>query len=173
VEIKIDTILGLPAHPLFAHGPVVLVPLTAIAAVVCAVSRGWRQRLGWVVVGLAFVTLVSVQLAIGSGEEFEESVPESELVEDHAGTSDSLLPWTAGLFVAVIALVGADRAFRRRSEDDHPGSSTGRRWAIAGLAAATIVTASVSTVWTYRAGHSGAKAVWDDPNQPMLDGDGD
>lgn len=173
MEIKIDTILGLPAHPLFAHGPVVLVPLTAIAAVVCAVSRGWRQRLGWVVVGLAFVTLVSVQLAIGSGEEFEESVPESELVEDHAGTSDSLLPWTAGLFVAVIALVGADRAFRLRSEDDHPGSSTGRRWAIAGLAAATIVTASVSTVWTYRAGHSGAKAVWDDPNQPMLDGDGD
>lgn len=173
MEIKIDTILGLPAHPLFAHGPVVLVPLTAIAAVVCALSRGWRQRLGWVVVGLAFVTLVSVQLAIGSGEELEESVPESELVEDHAGTSDSLLPWTAGLFVAVIALVGADRAFRRRSEDDHPGSSTGRRWAIAGLAAATIVTASVSTVWTYRAGHSGAKAVWDDPNQPMLDGDGD
>jgi hypothetical protein len=125
-----------------------------------------------VVAGLAFVTLVSVQLAIGSGEELEESVPESELVEDHAGTSDSLLPLTAGLFVAVVALVGADRAFRR-SEDDHRGSSTGRRWAIAGLAAATIVTASVSTVWIYRSGHSGAKAVWDDPDQPMLDGDGD
>ena len=174
MEIKIDSILGLPAHPLFAHGPVVLVPLTAIAAVVCALSRGWRQRLGWVVVGLAFVTLVSVDLAIGSGEALEESVRESELVEDHAGTSDSLLPWTAGLFVAVVALVAADSIFsRRRSEDGHPGSSAGRRWAIAGLAAATIVTASVSTVWIYRSGHSGAKAVWDDPDQPRLDGDGD
>jgi 4-amino-4-deoxy-L-arabinose transferase-like glycosyltransferase len=173
VEIKIDSILGLPAHPLFAHGPVVLVPLTAIAAVVCALSRGWRQRLGWLVVGLAFVTVVSVALAIGSGEAFEESVRESELVEDHAGTSDSLLPLTAGLFVAVVALVAVDRAFSRGSEDGNPGSSASRRWVIAGLAAATIVTASVSTVWIYRSGHSGAKAVWDDPDQPMLDGDGD
>jgi hypothetical protein len=148
VEIKFDSILGLPAHPLFAHGPVVLVPLTAIVAVVCALSRAWRQRLGWLVVGLAFVSLVSVELAIGSGEALEEFVRESDLVEDHAGTSDSLLPLTAGLFVAVIALVGADHAFTRRSEDGHPGQSSRRRWVIAGLAAATIVTASVSTMCT-------------------------
>jgi hypothetical protein len=174
VEIKIDRILGLPAHPLFAHGPVVLVPLTAIAAVVCALSRGWRRRLGWLVVGLALVSLVSVDLAIGSGEALEESVRESDLVEDHAGTSDSLLPLTAGLLVAVTALIGADRAFGRHPDEGNPGTSTGRRWVIAGLAAATLVTASVSTVWIYRAGHSGAKAVWDDPDQPMLDGgDGD
>jgi hypothetical protein len=34
--------------------------------------------------------------------------------------------------------------------------------------------ASVSAVWICRSGHAGAKAVWDDPDQPMLDGgDGD
>jgi hypothetical protein len=114
-----------------------------------------------------------VQLAIGSGETLEESVRESDLVEDHAGMSDALLPLSAGLFVAVLALIGTDRWLARHSEDGDRPSGGGRRWAIGGLAVVTIAIASVSTVWIYRIGHSGAKAVWDDPDQPMLDGGGD
>lgn len=68
MELKIDRIIGLPAHPLFAHAPVVLVPLTALLALTCAISRRQRERLGWLAVGLALASLVFVQLAIGSGE---------------------------------------------------------------------------------------------------------
>ena len=38
---------GLPTHPLFVHGAVVLVPLTALALVVCAAWPGAARRLSW------------------------------------------------------------------------------------------------------------------------------
>jgi len=160
VNFEIDRIFGLPAHPLFAHAPVVLVPLVAIGAVACAWSRRARQRLGWIVVGIALVTVVSVQLAISSGQALEESVRESRLVDDHAAVSDTLLPLAAVLFVAVTAMVGADHAARRRG-------SRGRA-AVAVFAVATVAAAALSTVWVVRAGHTGATAVWDDPHRPLL-----
>jgi hypothetical protein len=60
--VEINTIFGLPAHPLLVHIPVALIPLCAIGAVVIAISPRWRQRIGWVVVVLAGVTVVASQL---------------------------------------------------------------------------------------------------------------
>lgn len=169
MELEIDRIFGLPAHPLFAHAPVVLIPLTAIAATVCAFSGKWRERVGWVVVGLALLSVAFVQLAIGSGEALEDAVKETELVEDHAGVADTLLPISAGMLVAVTALVGVDRAAQRRNGGRGRAKAAGTGRAVAVLAAATVVTSTLSGVWVYRTGHSGAKAVWDDPDRPMLD----
>ncbi len=42
-----DTVFGLPTHPLAVHGPVVLLPLVALATVVLAVRERWRSRAGW------------------------------------------------------------------------------------------------------------------------------
>jgi hypothetical protein len=168
LELELKSILGLPAHPLFAHAPVVLLPLTAIGAVVCALSSHSRRRIGWVVVGLAVVTLVSVQLAMSSGEALRNNVQQSRLVHDHAELADALRPFAALLFVAVTALVGLDHRNRRRVERDGAAPSTRARQAVAGLAVVTVIAAGMSTVWVARTGHSGAKAVWDNPNQPML-----
>jgi hypothetical protein len=166
VELEIDRIFGLPAHPLFAHAPVVLVPLTALLALTCAISRRQRERLGWLAVGLALASLVFVQLAIGSGEALEDAVNESPLVEDHAGMADTLLPIAAGLFVAVTAMVVTDRLLLRRRGPDGPRA--GARWLVAALAVAAVVSGALATAWAVRAGHSGAKAVWDDPDRPMV-----
>ena len=162
MELEVGRILGLPAHPLLAHAPVVLVPLTAVAAVLGALSRRWRERLGWTIVALAVVTVASVQLAIGSGEELEESVRRSPLVRAHAGVADTLLPLSALVLLAVTATTVLD-ARRRR-----PGRPPGRSPALVALAAVTVLAAALSTAWAVRAGHSGARAVWDDPARPML-----
>lgn len=169
MELELERILGLPAHPLLAHAPVVLVPLATLGGLACAVSRRARRRIGWVVVALAAVAVVSVQLAIGSGEELEESVRRSALVDDHAGVADTLLPVAAAFLAAVTGLVGLDHR-RRRRDTPAGGADTGEhlRRAVAVLAVATVVSAAASDVWVFRAGHSGARAVWDDPARPML-----
>ena len=46
------TFNGLPAHVLLVHFIVILSPLTAVLAIVCAVWPAARQRLVWLVLGL-------------------------------------------------------------------------------------------------------------------------
>lgn len=67
------SILGLPAHPLFAHIPVVLIPLAAIGAVLMLWPR-LRDRIGWFVVAIVFVAGLSTQLVISSGQSLREYV---------------------------------------------------------------------------------------------------
>ena len=42
-----DTIAGLPAHPLFVHLAVVAIPLTAVLAILASIWPAARRRLGW------------------------------------------------------------------------------------------------------------------------------
>jgi 4-amino-4-deoxy-L-arabinose transferase-like glycosyltransferase len=158
--LEIDRVFGLPAHPLFAHAPVVLIPLTALLALACVASARWRDRLGWLTVGLAAASLAFVQLAISTGEAFQESVRETGLVERHAGMADTMRPIAAVLFLAVTAMVVADRVLRRR---DAAGSPSGPSWVMPVLAVLVVLSAGFATAWVVRTGHSGARAVWDHP----------
>jgi uncharacterized membrane protein len=74
--MEIDQILGLPAHPLLVHIPVVLVPLATVGAVLVAVKASWRRSLAVVVAVLAVGGAVGVLLATQSGEALEERVEE-------------------------------------------------------------------------------------------------
>jgi hypothetical protein len=47
-----DTLFGLPAHPLLVHMPIVLIPLAAIGVVVMLIKPAWHQRYRWVVLGM-------------------------------------------------------------------------------------------------------------------------
>ena len=53
-----STVNGLPAHILFNHFVVVLGPLTAILAILCALWPAARRRLIWLVLVLAAATVV-------------------------------------------------------------------------------------------------------------------
>ena len=68
----LDTLAGIPSHPLFVHAPVVLIPLVGLAAIALAFRPAWRARLGWWPAVAAGVCLIATFLAVGSGNEFDE-----------------------------------------------------------------------------------------------------
>lgn len=165
---------GLPAHILLVHFVVVLVPLTALALVVCAIRPSAAQRMGIVLPLLALVTLVSVPLATEAGEWLEEHVASNALVRRHAELGDGLLPWAGGLFVLTVVVWWATRRAVAS------GASRGTRRSAAPLRVAIAVLSLVVSVGAvvdvYRIGDSGAKAAWQDGFSKSAsggDGDGD
>jgi hypothetical protein len=154
--MEIETLFGLPAHPLVVHAAVVLVPLAALGTIAIALWGAARRRIGWIVVGLGVGAFVFALLAQGSGESLEERVEESELVEEHAELGDSM-PWFA-LPIAVTA-AGVMVLDRRRQRDDVDAPS----WlgpAVIVVAVAAVASSVVGTVRIAQVGHSGARATW-------------
>jgi hypothetical protein len=153
---------GLPAHVLFVHFVIVLVPLSALALVVCAAWPGGARRLGLLLPVLAFVTLASVPLSTHAGEWLEAHVGSDPLVRQHAELGDGLLPWVAGLFVISAAVWWTARRWAPATAG--PSGAAGSppallRGVIAVLSLAVAVGAVVDV---YRIGDSGAKAAWHD-----------
>ena len=160
------SILGLPAHPLFAHIPVVLIPLAAIGAV-AMIWPSVRDRIGWVVVGLVFVSGIVTQLAISSGQNLEEYVKETQLVRDHAKMGESLRPWVLLMFLSLLGVMVVAHLARRSAPSDgaEPGPAAAKtrdRLKYAGIAAMvfSLLFSAAATVSVFRIGHSGSKAVW-------------
>lgn len=190
-----DSLFGLPAHPLLVHGAVVLVPLAAIGAVVISVSASLRRRLGAVVVGLALVAFVFTFFAKESGESLEEKVDETDLVEEHAELGDGMPVFAFALLVTSAGLVVVDQIGRRPKVGEAEGEPSGPSDAAGGggtatalaatptattttlarhtwvrpatvvLAALTVLASVAATVQVARVGHSGAKATWDEVQQ--------
>ena len=143
-----DSIAGLPAHPLVVHGAVVLVPLTALGVLVIAISARASRGVGVVVLGFAVVSLVFCLLASKTGEALEETEEEPEPVEQHAELGD-LMP----LFAAVMQ----DRG----------------RTAPPALGVVAVLGAGVATWKVVDVGHSGAEAVWSEESGDDREGDRD
>ena len=154
-----DTLGGLPAHPFIVHAVVVLVPLTAVGAVLMALSPWVRGHVGWLVAGGAVLDVVLVPLATSSGESLEERVRETSAMERHAEMGGQLTPWVIGLAVGAVAVMVLARAAARA-----PGSASrwAARWVSVVVAGVTIVAASGTLVQVVRIGHSGAEATWSD-----------
>ncbi|GAA1928589.1 DUF2231 domain-containing protein [Streptantibioticus ferralitis] len=152
---------GLPAHVLLVHGVVVLVPLTALAVVVCAVWPAGARRLGLLLPALGFVTLASVPLTTHAGEWLEAHVGSDPLVRRHADLGDGLLPWAVGLF-----LFSAAVWWMARRQTVGAGDSSAAWVASAPVRVAAVLlslaVATGSVVDVYRIGDSGAKAAWHD-----------
>ena len=162
--MDIETIFGLPAHPLLVHIPVVLIPLCAVGAVWIVVWPSWRPRIGWIVVVLSGFTVVMSQLAAGSGEALEDALDkESSLLERHTELGDTFVWFALAFFVAVLALMLWDRA--QRGKADPLGGSGGRVRATSPAAVVLIilvvVTAAAASFRIYQVGHSGAQSVWE------------
>jgi hypothetical protein len=159
---------GLPAHILLVHFVVVLVPLTALALVVCAVWPGVARRMGVVLPVLALVTLVSVPLTTEAGEWLESHVTSSALIRRHTELGDGLLPWALGLFVLAAAVWWTAR--RKPAERDGARSASVIRIAAAVL---SVAVAAGAVVDVYRIGDSGAKAAWTGGYSKSATGSGD
>ncbi|MFJ3895619.1 MULTISPECIES: DUF2231 domain-containing protein [unclassified Streptomyces] len=153
----LSLINGLPAHVLLVHAVVVLVPLTALALILCAALPSVMRRFGLALPVLSLVSLASVPLTTSAGEWLERHVDSDPLVRRHAELGDELLPWAVGLFLVSTAVWW----FYRRAAGPGATSTVGTslRVTAAVLSLAVGVGAGVQV---YRIGDSGAKAAWHD-----------
>jgi uncharacterized membrane protein len=161
--VELETLFGLPAHPLMVHLPVVIIPLAGLIAVVFAVRSQWLDRFGWGLVALSGLGALGGILAAGSGEGLEEMGESGGRVEEHAEMGE--LARTLGIvfFLVVLGVVLARHLARKKGE-----GATGV-WGFVGskagavvAAAALVVSAGAATYTISAAGHEGAKLVWED-----------
>jgi len=176
VAIDIRTVPGgLPAHPLFVHVPVILIPTACVGALVLMARPRWLAGLGGPWVGLAaVVALGALDLTINAGKSLRSELglgnPATggviaRIISTHASLADQLrvffILFTAVYLVALAVQATADGSSSGVPFGDRifagirrlPGVTIGLRAVTAGLALLCLV-------WVYRVGDEGAKAVW-------------
>lgn len=150
-----DSISGVPAHPLLVHIPVMCVPLAALGVLLLALRPGWRRHYGPVVVFLAGLGAIGGILAAGSGESLQESRRIRDL-GDHGDLGEMARNVAIVLFVLVVAWVALDRW---RS---HPRVQKVPAWATPVLTVLCVLVSIGGVAAVIAAGHSGAKRAWDE-----------
>ncbi|MEI7452994.1 MAG: DUF2231 domain-containing protein [Actinomycetes bacterium] len=142
------TISGIPVHPLIVHVVVVLVPLTALGAIVMAIVPKFSRRFGPLVALGAFVSIGSAVLAKEAGEQLAQVKPVSA---DHLHWGSQAPLWVGLFGLAVIGFWFVDRGI--------PSNRARPLWLrIAGIG--VVALSLIATLYVVAAGHSGAEAVW-------------
>jgi uncharacterized membrane protein len=163
--MDVESLGGLPAHPLLVHIPVVLIPLVAIGALLVAIRPKWMARYGWLLLILSGVAMVGAILAAGSGEALEEQVRETPAVERHAELGETARNVSILLFVVVAAVVILRWWASRRASEGDPDGFSRFVTSTAGLVIAGLLLVGTGAVATYsvvKAGHQGAEVTWED-----------
>lgn len=147
-----STFHGLPAHILLNHAIVVLVPLTALLAVLCALWPAARRRLVWLVVALAVLGLGLTPLTVNAGGYLADTAASSPALDTHMELGDTTIYYSAAL-VAVAVLLAVTHVLAQHGRSVRP--------VVHALLAAVVIAASAAVVLqVYRVGESGARAVW-------------
>jgi hypothetical protein len=171
----LDTVFGLPIHPLIVHATVVLVPVAALLVAICAGLPATRRRLAWPAVVTSVLACLTVALAALSGGPLEARVGGSALIHQHSFYAKLLVVWVLAMSAA--ALVLAYLSWYRAGTPVagwlplRPGlvrtlapAALGRmvavRWLLPAVAALGLVTAAGTLVQVVLVGHSGAQAAW-------------
>lgn len=159
--MTITKIFGLPAHPLFVHVPVVLIPLVGIGAIAMVCSARVRDRFGWLILGIGVFAGGSTQLAIESGQALRRRVPQSAELRRHVHIAESIRPLILLLFLVTLAVMLIDRRTRAAwpFSGREPASGIGSVGRVC-LIVATVVVAVGTNVRLFQIGDSGAKATW-------------
>src|ERR1700722_19008856 len=111
LPIRITTIYGgLPAHPLFVHVPVILIPTTIVAAIVFTVKPQWLARYGiaLAVVSIAAMSSVFITMQAGAALRGELNLqgPAAHLISEHSQAAH-ILAIVYVLFTATLILTFA------------------------------------------------------------------
>jgi hypothetical protein len=173
IPIHINTLWeGLPAHPLFVHVPVVLIPVAAFGGLVLAIWPRLFAKHGIWVCAVSVVALGSLNLTIGAGDQLRADLGlegggfgVAGLIARHAHAASILR-----LFMIVFTAVFIVTVALWRHGD---GARTGVSWidgvvglalrllrgvALARLALALLALGALYFVW--KTGDLGAQAVW-------------
>jgi hypothetical protein len=183
LPVHIDTVWGLPAHPLFLHLPVLLVPLLGVGAIALALHPTWRQRYGLALAVAALVTMAATILTAGAGDAFRAQrqtamgglailgggAPPTGLSQQvsaldlHAQLGNTLRLLVIFLTAAILVQVLAERLATDPGEGNRVRTAAawlGGRVPATALSAAVVILAALSIVWVVRTGHQGAKVAW-------------
>ena len=147
-----STVNGLPAHVLLVHFIVVLAPLTALLAILCAIWSSVRERLVWLVLALSVFVAVLTPITTEAGEWLEHKVGKSPPLHIHSHLGDTMIYFALALVVAALLL--AVMHVRQ-----HRGMPLTR--VVSMVVVAFVFISSVATmVQGYRIGDSGARVSW-------------
>ena len=145
---ELITFGGLPLHPLVVHVVVVLVPLTALGAVLMAIMPKFSRRFGPLVALGAFLSIGSAVLAKEAGEQLAEI---QDVTADHLRWGDQAPLWVGIFGLAVIVFWFFDRGIPANRQ---------RPVLVRISCVGVIVLSVIATFFVLAAGHSGAEAVW-------------
>lgn len=149
-----EVINGIPAHMLFLHGVVVLMPLTAVLEIICAFWPAARRgQLVWVTLALAVATAIVTPITIQAGNWLYDLRPNpTAILQEHAELGDTMIYFAVALLVVALALVALRVAERR--------DNTRRVLYKAIVTVVAVLVGVASMVQVYRVGDAGAKSVW-------------
>jgi len=165
-----DTLFGLPAHPLLVHIPIVLLPLAAVGVVVMLIKPAWHRRYRWVVLAMGTAGALGAAFAAQAGEALGSRVNAVEGRQaanrwrHHAELGDTSRTVALVFLVVLVVFVFLPWWQERRTSQAGPdGSAPDRRLVVLTLAvsALTVLAAIATVVTIVQAGHTGSKSVWD------------
>jgi hypothetical protein len=175
IPIRINTIYsGLPAHPLFLHVPVILIPVVGIAALALAARPAWWAAHGVWVTAVAVVGLGALNLTMGAGKALRADlgIPiagfggpggQASLIARHEHAADLLrifmILFTALLIVS-LAVYRGESGLGISALDRLLAGVRDSAAATIALRAATAVLALLCLYFVFHTGDLGAKAVW-------------
>lgn len=173
-----DKIAGLPAHPLLVHIPVVLVPLAAIGALAMAFWPWLRARIGWIVAGLAVLGGLGAILAASAGEALQEAGRESRAIHHHSELGEGARNFSILFAILVVLFVAGEWWLKRRAAQADTASDAStktdwKKWVLPALAVLTVASGAWATYSVIDAGHTGAKATWENESKGDRAPDGD
>ena len=168
VPVHITTIYsGLPAHPLFLHVPVILIPVATIWALVLVARPRWFLASGVLLGAVTVVALAATFLTVGAGEALLNALHlnggfgPAALVARHAHAGmilrDLMILFTGAVIVALFAHRVA------------AGMTSGMTWldtlaahraVLVLLRVALVALAVLCAYFVFHTGDLGAKAVW-------------
>jgi VanZ family protein len=147
------TIAGLPAHALLVHAIVVLVPLTALLEILCALWPAARQRLVWLVLAFGVVVMVLTPLTAAAGSWlYDQNQVHQPITDIHAERGEWMKYFAIGLLVVAIAQAVQHW---RESRSEEP-----KRVVAVAIAVLAVVVGVSSIVAVWWVGDSGAHSVW-------------
>jgi hypothetical protein len=139
---------GLPAHAVFVHLVVVIVPLTALAAIVVSLWPAAQRKLTFLVPLGAVVGLVAVPFTTAAGTDLAAGLGDPAFIDHHRQLGNLVLPFVIALAVTT---AGQWLALRR----PHVGPVLRASFAVPVVASAVAAMVIVAL-----AGDAGARAVW-------------
>jgi hypothetical protein len=176
LAIRVTTIYsGLPAHPLFVHVPVILIPTTIAAAIVFMIKPEWLSRYGIALALVSIFAMSSVFLTMQAGAALRAALhlqgQAANLISQHAQAAHIL----AIVYVVFTATLIVTFAAQRISGGmptglgilDRPLSA---RPLFTALRVAVVLLSIGAGYMTFRTGDLGAKAVWEGRVQAAHDG---